>query len=923
MNAAPARLTVSVVVPVHNGAALLPRCINAIHASTFPLKEIIVVDDGSTDDSAAIARKLGCAVTATSAGPLGPARARNVAVAQATSDVVVFIDCDVVVAPDTIATLVAPFAEPDVVATFGSYDDDPASKRVSSLYANLRHHLVHQQGDREAGTFWSGCGAVRTKAFRNVGGFSADYAQPSIEDIELGARLRADGGRIRLVPEAQAKHLKDWTLRQLWRTDIWKRAVPWAQLMARKTSLTTDLNAGWSQRISAAAAHSVWFFALLAVIIHPGFFALTAATVFAWTLLNLPLLRLLARRGGLRAVVGGGLLHFIYYLYASVTLVAVFGVENWRRSDETPVRRRAVLAIIIIVLMFVAAAAVGLIAGLRDTNELHARALALEKYPDVTRFSVADIAAMQRRSIAVASVCLATALAIVWLGPRSVMRLADDAVGLWATRERCPSAHRFLILFATALTATLGALHLGQTMRIDEAASYLNYGTRPLFVGLSFYESTNNHVLHSALMRMSVWLFGSSPAAIRLPALLITVAATPAVYFASRTLFNASVGLLAMAVVCGCAYTIDLATNARGYPIVNLMFLIGLILLPHVCRGNRFALLAFSLACAVGLWAVPVMGYPIAILFCWLLFAGRRISGSEQWRPIVRTIAIAGMLILLFTITLYGPVFVVTGVPGYAAHAPLSESLAQPLASRAETMLINFRNAFHQFTYPAGFIGRLIIAAAVGLGIVAVWRRQPRGFALVWATVIGFLVAWLMSALAPLPWWSLTFLFPIVALIAGAGLAALTTRFRLRPEWLAPFLALTIAALTIRSDYPERFPHYGGFRDAPVVARQICDTRETSDLIVAKYKIAFTVNFYLRKYCDQRPPVRWDRRIAVDRIEAVHYINFRDAAPTPFQQELSETGFQLRKTESLPRSEIFFYERVRQIPMTTPSERQP
>ena len=183
-------MRLSVIVPVHNGGEDLQRCLQGLAVSTRPPDEIIVVDDGSTDDSAAHAAALAARVVATTAGPRGPAYARNRGAEAATGDVLVFVDADVVVHADTLARIEAVLlGEPEVAALFGSYDDDPPARSAASLYKNLLHHHVHQHGEREAGTFWAGCGAVRRAVFLAAGGFDESYSRPSIEDIELGVRL--------------------------------------------------------------------------------------------------------------------------------------------------------------------------------------------------------------------------------------------------------------------------------------------------------------------------------------------------------------------------------------------------------------------------------------------------------------------------------------------------------------------------------------------------------------------------------------------------------------------------------------------------------------------------------------------------------------------------------------------------------------
>jgi GT2 family glycosyltransferase len=315
----------TVIIPVHNGARDLPRALAALPlGEQAPVYQVIVADDASTDESAEHARAAGAEVVRTGEQPRGPAAARNLAASQANAGFLVFIDSDVVVHADTIDRLLAPMeADTSIRATMGSYDDRPASRNVAALYANLRHHWTHQHANREAGTFWAGCGAIRRDDFAQLGGFNTAYTRPAIEDIELGMRLLAAGGRIRLLPEAQATHLKAWTVRQLWRTDIRQRAIPWARLMAEHRHLPNDLNSSTHQRIVVLAAHGCWISLIVAAIWPTAALLLLASCFTLWAGLSASLLRLLWKRGGLRGLMGGAALHWCYHLYASVTVAAI------------------------------------------------------------------------------------------------------------------------------------------------------------------------------------------------------------------------------------------------------------------------------------------------------------------------------------------------------------------------------------------------------------------------------------------------------------------------------------------------------------------------------------------------------------------------------------------------------------------------
>lgn len=318
-------MNLSVVVPVRDGGENLARCLTALSQATEKPFETIVVDDASTDGSVQVARDLGARVIALSDHARGPGFARNRGAAEAHGDVLVFLDSDVAVHTDTLARIHQNMdGQPAISALFGSYDDDPPDHRLVSRYKNLLHHYVHQHGQREAFTFWAGCGAIRREAFLLAGGFDECYTRPSIEDIELGMRLRRLGRRVRLWPDIQVTHLKGWTWLALLRADIFDRAIPWTRLILREPHVPDDLNLGVKSRISALM---VWvgLVSLPSILLAPW---AGLGTLFGLSIvigLNWDLYRFFARRGGMFFAMGAVVLHVVYLAYSS----AVFGVM-WR-----------------------------------------------------------------------------------------------------------------------------------------------------------------------------------------------------------------------------------------------------------------------------------------------------------------------------------------------------------------------------------------------------------------------------------------------------------------------------------------------------------------------------------------------------------------------------------------------------------------
>jgi glycosyltransferase involved in cell wall biosynthesis len=328
---------VSVIVPVHNGGGHLDECLSALPVGGQGF-EVIVVDDGSTDESASVARRRGARLWRLESRR-GPAAARNYGAQQARASVLLFIDADVRARPDTVQRVAMHFRQrPDMAALFGSYDAAPASANFVSQYKNLFHHFVHQQARPQAETFWAGCGAVRREVFLRLGGFDEKrYREPSIEDIELGYRLRRAGYEILLDKQLQVQHLKRWTLRILLRTDILRRAVPWSKLMLERGRLTDDLNLRIGERMSAAATISALTLLAFGIaspyLLIPAFLLLMSVLI-----LNRKMYAFFLRRLGPHFLPGVAALHLLYYCYSSVAFALCYV------SHAAGRRERAVLA---------------------------------------------------------------------------------------------------------------------------------------------------------------------------------------------------------------------------------------------------------------------------------------------------------------------------------------------------------------------------------------------------------------------------------------------------------------------------------------------------------------------------------------------------------------------------------------------------
>lgn len=296
------------VIPATDNPSTLGHCLDAVLAADVPPDHVVVV----TEPRGA-----------------GPAAARNAGVRRTSSDIVAFVDSDVLVHRDAFTRIREAFArDPGLVAIFGAYDDTVATAGTVAAFRNLLHHTIHRRSAGEVGSFWAGLGAVRRSAFETAGGFDeARYPRPSIEDIELGGRL-APLGRIRLDPVLRGTHLKEWTLATMVRTDFARRGIPWVVLVASERQVPAHLNLGARERASAAAS---LILAWGAIRRKPLAIAVGAA---AEVLLNRDLLSLLQTRLGVRGAATGAGLHVLHQLTAIAAVPAGLAVA------ATPRRRR-------------------------------------------------------------------------------------------------------------------------------------------------------------------------------------------------------------------------------------------------------------------------------------------------------------------------------------------------------------------------------------------------------------------------------------------------------------------------------------------------------------------------------------------------------------------------------------------------------
>ena len=193
------------MVPVYNGASTIARTVECLLRQSYSPDEIIVVNDGSTDQTAEVLRTFGQKIVVIAKPNGGPASARNMGIKRATAKLIAFTDSDCLPDRNWLAHLVAGFDEDSIAGVGGRIES--AGTEMIGQYIDFVGFLNPQSDPQgEIPYLITANACFKREVLIQVGGFSERFRKPGGEEPELCWRIRQLGYQFSFSQEALVLH---------------------------------------------------------------------------------------------------------------------------------------------------------------------------------------------------------------------------------------------------------------------------------------------------------------------------------------------------------------------------------------------------------------------------------------------------------------------------------------------------------------------------------------------------------------------------------------------------------------------------------------------------------------------------------------------------------------------------------------------
>ncbi|MCH7903466.1 MAG: glycosyltransferase [Armatimonadetes bacterium] len=255
---------VSIVIPVHGGAALLRSCLESLSKCADLVHEVIVIDNASPDDCLRVRQDFDFVVGVENDENLGFSKACNQGFGESTGDIVLFLNSDTIVPRSGLIRLIEPLIPSGTIAASGPLTNNCGHlQRIDPTYTDrTRIDLFADdfanvdEEPREVDMLVGFCLAVKRTALEDVGPFDERFGLGTFEDNDLCHRLRRSGWRLVIASNSFVHHEGSQTLRkvapetgELLRTNEKKFREKWR----------TDIESGYASHLAGTSAEPIKF----------------------------------------------------------------------------------------------------------------------------------------------------------------------------------------------------------------------------------------------------------------------------------------------------------------------------------------------------------------------------------------------------------------------------------------------------------------------------------------------------------------------------------------------------------------------------------------------------------------------------------------------------------------------------------------
>jgi glycosyltransferase involved in cell wall biosynthesis len=282
---------ISVIIPNHNGSATLAKCLEATFASGYSKFEVVVVDDGSEDNSLEIIKGFPCKLLSLDKHS-GASKARNVGAHNSKGDILFFTDADCLLRKDTLSVVNKTFCEQGTdVIIGGTYTPIPRDKGFFSIFQSVFINFSETKKVDNPDYIAAHAMVIDARTFRQNGGFPENFL-PILEDVEFSHRLRRSGYRLIMNPEALVQHIFNLSFLDSLRNAI-RKSLYWTMYSIENRDLLADSGTASLELKSNVVSQLVNFILLALWVLSKNFFFLAPLPlIFAFNIsINRKLIR--------------------------------------------------------------------------------------------------------------------------------------------------------------------------------------------------------------------------------------------------------------------------------------------------------------------------------------------------------------------------------------------------------------------------------------------------------------------------------------------------------------------------------------------------------------------------------------------------------------------------------------------------------